>query len=104
MSAVVDYLESLRAFHELTDELRRPPTVLEYSIALDRAISVTQYRIDRLIELGWLERVGDRRAARSVVVTDRGQRALAAAPVAVAARPAAVPALSAEDMEYGGCL
>jgi len=74
--AVVDYLDSLRAFHEL-EELGRPPTIREYADVLGITSTPAAYRIGRLIALGWLEDLGHYRGeARSYVVSDSGKRAL----------------------------
>lgn len=77
MSAVIDYVESLRAFAELS-ELGRPPTFREYADHLGlSSTSVASYRIDRLIDLGWLESVSTRPGdSRAYVVSERGKQAL----------------------------
>lgn len=94
MSAVIDYVESLRAFHELS-QLGRPPTLREYAERLGVASTHTaSYRIDRLIELGWLESVSTRPGdSRAYVVSERGKQALGIVPV---------PAPGGRDEEYGG--
>lgn len=95
MNAVI-YLESLRSFAELS-ERGRPPTFREYADHLGlSSTSVASYRIDRLVDLGWLENVATRPGdSRSYVISERGRQALGIAPV---------PAPGGRDVEYGGCL
>ena len=77
MSAVVDYVESLRAFAELSAS-GRPPSVRELADRIGLASSsVAAYRLDRLVELGWIESLAERPAMpRSLVLTDRGREVL----------------------------
>jgi len=77
VSAVIDYVESLRAFAELSAS-GRPPSVREYANRVGLSgLGPTQYRLDRLIELGWIESLAERPGTpRSLVLTERGREVL----------------------------
>lgn len=95
MTATVDYAASLRVFHELEVQGRRPPTIREYMRRMGLSSpSVASYRLDGLIELGWIEPL-DRGSARSLSVSEKGKRALGIVPA---------PAPNSKDADYGGCL
>ncbi len=69
-------LEILKAIHDYTRTYRRPPTMREIEEAVElHSPGATSYQVDKLINAGYLERVGD--GARNLKLSMKGIRTLA---------------------------
>ncbi len=68
-------LEILKAIHDYTRANQRPPTVREINEAVElHSPGATSYQVDKLINAGYLERVGG--GARNLKLSMKGIRAL----------------------------